>query len=96
MREYTGQTWEEYQSWGWLDVIHPDDRQLMGQSWQAAVQARCIYEQEFRIRRYDGEYRYIVTRGVPILEADGSIREWVGTYTDIHDRKQAELALQKR
>ncbi|BBD58209.1 integral membrane sensor hybrid histidine kinase [Nostoc sp. HK-01] len=93
-REYTGQTWEEYQGWGWLDAIHPEDRELMGHSWEAAVKTGSIYEQEYRMRRHDGEYRYMLTRGVPILEPDGSIREWIGTCTDIHDRKQAELALQ--
>ncbi|MDZ8050198.1 MAG: PAS domain S-box protein [Aulosira sp. ZfuVER01] len=94
-REYTGQTWEEYQGWGWLDAIHPEDRLLMAESWGAAVKTCSPYQQEFRLRRHDGEYRYTLTRGVPVLEADGSIREWIGTCSDIHDRKQIELALQQ-
>jgi PAS domain S-box-containing protein len=94
-REYTGQTWEEYKGWGWLDAIHPEDRSLMAESWEAAVKTCSPYQQEFRLRRHDGEYRYTLTRGVPALEVDGSIREWIGTCSDIHDRKEAELALRQ-
>lgn len=95
-RELTGQTWEEFQGWGWLDAIHPDDRQLMAEAWETAVKTRSPYQVEFRLRRHDGEYLYMITRGIPVLEPDGSIREWVRTYTDIHDRKQAEAALRER
>lgn len=94
-REYTGQTWEEYKGWGWLETIHPEDRLLMAQSWEAAVKTCTPFQHEFRWRRHDGEYRYTLSRGVPTLEADGSIREWIGTCSDIHERKQVELALQQ-
>ena len=56
-----------------------------------AVQTRSQYEIEYRIRGADGNYRYFQVRGVPLLNEDGSIREWIGTCTDIHDRKQAEI-----
>ncbi|BAZ49244.1 multi-sensor hybrid histidine kinase [Nostoc sp. NIES-4103] len=92
-RKYTGQTWQEYQGTGWLEAIHPEDKQLMAQSWEAAVKTCIPFEHEFRWRRHDGEYRYTLSRGVPALEADGSIREWIGTCSDIHERKLAELAL---
>jgi signal transduction histidine kinase len=58
-----------------------------------AVQTKSLYETEYRIRAANGSYRYFVVRGVPVLNEDGSIREWVGTCTDIDDRKQAEMAL---
>ncbi|MEG4030915.1 MULTISPECIES: PAS domain S-box protein [unclassified Microcoleus] len=93
---FTGQTFEEYKGWGWLDAMHPDDRAHVGSIWSAAVANRSLYEDELRMRRYDGEYRYMSCRGVPILNADGSIREWIGANTDITDRKQAEEALREQ
>jgi PAS domain S-box-containing protein len=92
-RAFTGQTEAEFADFGWLDALHPDDRERTTQVWVQAVQTRSLYETEYRIRAADGSYRYFVIRGVPVLNEDGSIREWVGTCTDIHDRKQAEAVL---
>lgn len=89
---FTGQTYEQYQGWGWLNAIHPDDRSYTAQAWRDALANRTVYEVEHRLGRYDGQYRYMSVRGVPVLEADGSIREWIGVNTDITDRKQVEAA----
>jgi PAS domain S-box-containing protein len=88
-RALTGQTVDEVRGWGWLNAIHPDDRVRTQIVWQAAVDARSIYETEYRIRRWDGEYVWHQARGVAVLEDDGSIREWVGICVDIEDRKRA-------
>src|SRR6476469_157661 len=93
---FTGQTFDNYKGWGWLDTIHSDDRDRVASSWLAAIGNRTPYEVEFRMRRWDGEYRYMSCRAVPILKADGSIREWVGANTDITDRFLAEEALRDR
>ena len=93
---FTGQTFDDYKGWGWLDTFHSDDRAHVASVWSAALADRSLYQVEFRMRRYDGEYRYMSCRGVPILNADGSIREWVGANTDITDRKQAEEALRQQ
>ncbi|MEG3911024.1 PAS domain S-box protein [Microcoleus sp. w2-18bC1] len=93
---FTGLTFDEYKGWGWLDTIHPDDRAHVASIWSAAVANRSLYEDELRMRRYDGEYRYMSCRGIPLLNADGSIREWIGANTDITDRKQAEEALREQ
>ncbi|MEG3984003.1 PAS domain S-box protein [Microcoleus sp. T3B2] len=93
---FTGQTFDDYKGGGGINAIHPDDRSSMVTAWSTAVANRSFYEVEFRMRRYDGEYRYMSCRGVPILNADGSIREWVGANTDITDRKQAEEALREQ
>ncbi|MEG4446827.1 PAS domain S-box protein [Microcoleus sp. AT9_B5] len=95
MRAYTGQTEAEAIGFGWLDIIHPDDRERTVQVWMEAVQTRSLFEMEYRMRGVDGNYRYFQARGVPILDEDGSLREWVGTCTDIHDRKLAEIAQAK-
>jgi PAS domain S-box-containing protein len=95
MRAYTGQTEAEVVGYGWLDAIHPDDRERTDRAWMEAAQTNSLYEIEFRLRSSDGNYRYFQARGVPIINEDGSIREWVGTCTDIHDRKQAEDAIKQ-
>ena len=89
-RTYTGQSVEQIQGWGWLDTLHPDDRERTAVVWQQAVDTRSFYETDYRIRRSDGVYVWHRARGTPILEADGSIREWVGICLDIHLRKRAE------
>ena len=93
---FTGQTFDDYNGWGWLDTIHSDDRSYIGNAWLTAVANRSLYEVEFRMRRHDGEYRDMSCRGVPILNGDGSIREWIGANTDITERKQAEEALRQQ
>jgi len=92
-RLFTGQDMTATQAGGWQDAVHPDDRERVAAAWTAAVAARSAYEIEYRVRRYDGAYRWLLARGVPTLEADGSVREWVGTATDITARKEAESAL---
>jgi len=94
-RAYTGQTEADVVGVGWLDAIHPDDRERTAQVWMEAVQTKSLYDIEYRIRGADGNYRYFQARGVPILNEDGSLREWVGICTDIHDRKQAEFLMAK-
>jgi PAS domain S-box-containing protein len=89
-REYTGQTLEETKGLGWLAAVHPDDQANSGRVWQAALDNKSLYQIEQRIRRYDGVYRDFAVRGVPILNTDGSIREWIGTCTDISESKQAQ------
>jgi len=94
-RAYTGQSKEEYEGWGWNNAVHPDDRERARKAWAHAVETRSFYEIEYRLRMADGGYGYVAARGVPVLAEDGSIREWVGTCTDITRRKEAEEALQK-
>ncbi|MCC5663702.1 PAS domain S-box protein [Nostoc sp. CHAB 5784] len=92
---YTGQSEAEVEGWGWLDPIHPHDRASSTEAWNAAVANRGIYQTEYRLRGKDGTYRYFSVCGAPVLEEDGSIREWIGACTDIHDRKQAEAENQR-
>lgn len=92
---FTGQSYDELKGWGWINAIHPDDQAHTAAVWSAALANRTFYEVEHRLRRYDGEYRYMSVRAVPVLEADGSVREWIGVHTDITERKRAENALKE-
>ena len=90
-RALTGQSVEECKGLGWLDAVHPDDRAMARQCWLEAVDQGGIYVCECRIRGTDGQYRWFNERGVPVRNADGSIREWVGVCMDIDERKLAEV-----
>ncbi|MEG4203800.1 PAS domain S-box protein [Microcoleus sp. Pol7_A1] len=91
---YTGQSWEEATD-NWVSAIHPDDRPITAQAWKRAAETKSLYEVEHRLRAADGSYRHFWVRGVPVLAEDGSIREWVGTHTDISDRVQVLEALKQ-
>ncbi len=90
---FTGQSEEEYSDFGWVNVLHPDDRQRSADAWKAAVEAKEVYKIEHRIRRADGEWRDMIARAVPILGADGQLVEWIGTHTDITDQKRTAAEL---
>lgn len=90
---FTGQRAEEITGEGWANALQPEDRQRVLDTWSQAVATRSVYTTVYRLRRYDGEYRYVGVRAVPVLEKDGQVREWVGTCSDITERKQAEEQL---
>src|SRR5271165_1925007 len=94
-RAFTGKSEEELRGWGWVDSLHPEDRERTRAVWSEAVRARSVYETEYRIRKSDGEYLHFAARGAPVLQTDGSVREWVGTCTDITARKRAEAELRQ-
>jgi PAS domain S-box-containing protein len=90
---FTGQAQEEINGWGWLEAIHPEDRAHTAKTWSAAVATRSFYLVEHRLRRHDGEYRHMLGRGVPIMDQEAKIFEWVGVHTDVTEQKLAEQAL---
>jgi len=91
---FTGQDFEAYSGWGWTDVVHPADRLAMLQAWRAATAARRTFEQVYRLRRRDGEYRFMQAHGTPVLEGD-AVREWVGVCIDVTASRQTQTALQE-
>jgi PAS domain S-box-containing protein len=91
----TGQTEETAQGMGWLAAIQPDERASVEQRWQAAIEAQEFYETEYQLLTVDGNERIFLMRGVPVIETNGVVREWVGTCVDITPRKQAEQVLQR-
>lgn len=85
--EYSGASPGELDGDGWAVIIHPDDVARVAEVWQNALISGVFYETEFRIRRHDGAYRWYIARSVPIRDAEGTITQWIGTNTDIHDQK---------
>ena len=90
---FTGQTAEEMLGDGWTKAVHPEDVTAAASIWQAAVASGEPLTNEARIRRYDGEWRWMITRAAPIRDVDGEIIEWFGMSIDITEHKQIEAAL---
>jgi PAS domain S-box-containing protein len=82
---YTGQSWDQHAGHGWFDAIHPDDRGAVQASWAAACFDASGYERQARIWHAPSqEFRRCLIRATPIRNEDGSVREWVGSCTDVH------------
>ncbi len=94
-RAATGQTFEQMSGYGWMSAFHPDDREHAADLWRWALETKTVYENEHRLRMADGSYRHFLTRGVPVLEPDGRVREWIGTSADITERKGAEETVRR-
>lgn len=90
---YTGLGMEANFGWDWLGLIHPDDVSQAERMWSEAVQTKDEYVGEFRIRRFDGVYRWHRSHARPQFNSDGSVKVWFGTAIDIEDHKQAEQTL---
>ncbi len=95
--DYTGLTLEESQADGRLrDVVHPDDFDGMMRRWRESLATGREYESLLRFRRAaDGAYRWFLSRGVAATDAQGRVRHWFGTATDVEDQKRAEQSLRE-
>jgi len=89
-REFTGQTYDEWKGFGWLDAIFPEDRLRTAKEWKKHVKSRTPIEIEYRVRSKDGDWRWMIARAAPIIATDGSLRKWVGMNTDITERRLLE------
>jgi PAS domain S-box-containing protein len=94
-RAFTGQTYEEWQGWGWLDALHPEDRARTAALWRQAVADQTPVSTEYRLRHVSGAWHWTAVRAVPLLTPDGAVHGWVGMNTDITVQKQAEEALRE-
>jgi PAS domain S-box-containing protein len=88
-RLITGQSQEEFLGSGWLDAVHPEDRERVERDWQECVQAGKVFDNRYRVRTKNSSYRHYDVRAVPI-ERDGKIIEWVGASTDVTAQREAE------
>ena len=89
--EYSGREPQELLGEAWVAIVHPDDREAAVVLWQQTLASGDRYETEFRIRSAAGEYRWHLVRAVPIRAESGEVIRWIGTNTDIHEQKLAEV-----
>ena len=88
--EFTGRTVEQEMGDGWVDGVHPDDRSRCLETYAEAFDARRSFELQYRLRRHDGEYRWIADHGVPRYDAEGTFTGYIGSCLDITERLRAE------
>ena len=93
--QYTGMPREANIGWGWLQLIHTDDRDRAERSWREAVEREAPYAIEYRLRRDDGEHRWNECRAMPVRDAGGRVIKWIGTVADIEERRRLEERLRK-
>src|SRR5262245_36609912 len=96
--EYTGLSLADALGWGWKVAVHPEDVGKLLATWQSLFISGKAGEEEARLRRFDGEYRWFLFRAVPVTDRHGKVVRWYGTNTDIEDLKRAEslLSAEKR
>ncbi|MDB6454538.1 PAS domain S-box protein [Falsirhodobacter sp. 20TX0035] len=92
--EFTGQTPEVAEGFGWLDAAHPDDRKRSEEVFLAALRDRRPFRLEYRLRRHDGVYRWAIDAAEPRFGPDGTFMGYVGSVMDIDDRHEMEEALE--
>ena len=90
--DFTGLSVADSLPWGWLIVIHPEDRDRCRDRWTHSIRSGERYEVEYRFRRRDGVYRWFLGRGSPVEDSSGRI-VWFGSCTEIDDQKQTEARL---
>ncbi len=91
--EYTGLDTQPGAAEVWQRVSNPTDLSASLERWRHARETGDTYQIEHRLRRHDGEFRWFLTRALPVLDEDGAIQRWYGTSTDIHDQKWIEEEL---
>ncbi|MGZ5052875.1 MAG: PAS domain S-box protein, partial [Methylobacter sp.] len=91
--DFTGRAMEQELGNGWMESVHPDDLQRCYEVYISHFDRHESFRMEYRMRRYDGEYRWISDNGVPRFDVDGSFLGYIGSCTDITDRKLAEQKL---
>jgi PAS domain S-box-containing protein len=93
--EFTGQGEGEGLGFGWLDAVHPDERERTGRAFVRAAAERRPFSLDHRVRRKDGEYRWVIDEGRPQFDDSGEWRGYVGLVIDVHDRRVAREDAQR-
>jgi len=91
--DYTGMTTEDAQGLGWTQAIHPDRRESIVHAMDECLSAGRSWEDTFQLQSKDGDYRWFLSRAVPIRSEDGNILRWFGTSTDVTDLRNLQVAL---
>jgi PAS domain S-box-containing protein len=93
--EFVGKPAEALRGWGWTTCVHPDDIGVLLEKWRESIATGNPLEVEARVRRADGEFRWMLHQKIAQRDADGTILQWHGTSLDIEGRKQAEDSLRQ-
>ncbi|WP_347566434.1 PAS domain S-box protein [Scytonema sp. UIC 10036] len=93
--DFTGRTMEMEIGNGWTEGIHPEDLQYCLETYVSAFDARLTFQMEYRLRRFDGQYRWLFDIGVPRFTSEGEFLGYIGSCIDIEDRKQAEAQMRQ-
>ena len=93
--DYTGMTRDELLGWGWQRVLHSDEVDVKLQRWAESLRTGNVFEIEYRLRQFDGRYRWHLGRALPFRDPSGQIVSWFGISTEIEAQKQAEQALRE-
>ncbi|MGL5033004.1 MAG: PAS domain S-box protein, partial [Microcystaceae cyanobacterium] len=94
--DFRGRSLEEEYGKGWVEGVHPDDVAMCMEIYLTSFAKRQSFEMEYRLQRFDGEYRWLLDVGTPRFLTDGSFAGYIGSCVDITDRKQAQEALQQQ
>jgi PAS domain S-box-containing protein len=88
--DYSGLSNEQIQNGGWINIVHPDERNQNLRAWKKAINTGKDFIFEHRFRRFDGVYRWQLSRAIPLRDKQGKIQLWIGSSTDIQDMKNQE------
>jgi PAS domain S-box-containing protein len=88
--EFSGISFQQLGQWGWTNLVHPDDVAENVKAWQHSLETGEPFQFEHRLRRADGEYRWHLSRALPMRNAEGEIVLWVGSNSDVHEVKEAD------
>lgn len=86
--DFTGSTEAESKGRGWLKLLHPNDMERVAHQWSTAVNTPNLFQIEYRLRRHDGQHRWLLVRALPRFTPEGEVSMWIGCGIDIHDQKQ--------
>ncbi len=87
---FTGRTPDQERGSGWIEAVHPDDVERVVRTYTSSFDARKPFSQEYRLRRHDGSYRWILVNGLPLYDPAGEFTGYIGSGVDITERKVAE------
>ena len=94
-QQYTGKSNEELIGLGWVRTVHRDDRDIPQKAWDAAMECGKPYAAEYRFGNQDGHFRWFMCRATPLRDANGVIKQWIGTCSDVQDAIDAREALKQ-
>ncbi len=94
--DFTGLSLAASQKNGWTAALHPDDAPKVAESWRHAMEHGELFEMEFRLRRADGAYHWMLGRALPLMDSAGRITKWIGTSTDIDGQMAAQTRVREQ